>query len=90
MQQVRRGYAALTTGEDHHNVEDGTGDAEHHRSQGRIEGPYRDDGASDTGAEDTDSTPRGHDQARGGTRREDSNMILQPSSMQGQGNEWRD
>ncbi|KAL8924200.1 MAG: hypothetical protein Q9208_004164 [Pyrenodesmia sp. 3 TL-2023] len=90
MQRVRRGYAALTTGEA--NVEDGSsGDAGHHRTQGRIEAPYRDNNVtSDTGADDRD-TLRERAQARGNTQqRQDSNMILQPSSMQGQGNEWRD
>ncbi|KAL8760596.1 MAG: hypothetical protein Q9184_003228 [Pyrenodesmia sp. 2 TL-2023] len=88
MQQVRRGYAALTTGED--NVDDSNGDAEHHRNQGRIEAPYRDAITSDIGAEDTDTRQQGRDHGRDGMQREDSNMILQPSSMQGQGNEWRD
>ncbi len=89
MQQVRRGYAALTNGEDH--AEEDSENAERHRSQGRIEAPYRDeDAVSYPGADGADTSQRGHEQARDGTQRRESNMILQPSSMQGQGSEWRD
>lgn len=87
MQHVRRGYAALTSGED--NVEDGNRAHEPRRSQGRIEAPYRDEVTSDIGTEDVDTARDGQGQARTGTQRQDSRMVLQPSSIRDDENEWR-
>ncbi|KAL9025133.1 MAG: hypothetical protein Q9196_005995 [Gyalolechia fulgens] len=87
MQHVRRGYSALTAGEN--NVEGGNQAQESHRGQGRIEAPYRDEVASDAGTEDVDTERDGQARAQGGSRGQDSNMVVQPSSIREHHNEWR-
>ncbi|KAI4169592.1 MAG: hypothetical protein LQ343_005612 [Gyalolechia ehrenbergii] len=87
MQRVRRGYAALTAGDN--DVEGGHQAQESRRSQGRIEAPYHDEVASDAGTEDVDTERDGQARAQGGSRNQDSNMVLQPSSIQDDDNAWR-
>ncbi|KAL8971220.1 MAG: hypothetical protein Q9197_003393 [Variospora fuerteventurae] len=87
MQHVHGGYAALTTGENE--GEASTRNIEHDRSRGRIEAAYRDDVASEAGTEDVETGRGGHEEAREGTQRRDSNMIVQPASVGRPENEWR-
>ncbi|KAL8934320.1 MAG: hypothetical protein Q9216_005969 [Gyalolechia sp. 2 TL-2023] len=87
MQRVRRGYTALTAGEN--DVEDGIRPQEPRRSQGRIEAPYRDEVASDSGTEDVDSQREGQARAQGSSRDQHGNMIVQPSGIREHENEWR-
>ncbi|KAI4126894.1 MAG: hypothetical protein LQ338_003508, partial [Usnochroma carphineum] len=86
-QHVRRGYTALTAGEE--DVEDSHQGNERPRGQGRIEAPYSDDIPSNAGLEDADTERDGQVQTGSGAQRQDSNGVLQPSNMQGQANEWR-
>lgn len=85
MQHVRRDYAVLTNSDE---------DAENHGDgraggvQGRIEAPYRDEVTSDTdGNETVAEETQGRDHSGAGQR--GGGMVVQPSSMQGGGNEWR-
>ncbi|KAL8727743.1 MAG: hypothetical protein Q9166_005856 [cf. Caloplaca sp. 2 TL-2023] len=88
MQHVRRGYAASTTS--NHDAEHGDRGHQTRGSQGRIEAPYRDEIASEAGdTEDVTTAGSGQRDAGGGNQRYDSNMMAQPSSIQGHENEWR-
>ncbi|KAL8643447.1 MAG: hypothetical protein Q9226_008366, partial [Calogaya cf. arnoldii] len=85
MQHFRREYAGLINSRE--DAEDN--DAGHGNSvRGRIEAPYRDNVSSEVddteiGAEDA----QGHDRGDAGPR--NGGMVVQPSSMQGAGSEWR-
>ncbi|CAO1598756.1 hypothetical protein XANCAGTX0491_002516 [Xanthoria calcicola] len=82
MQRVRRQYAGLTESddevEDHRNGHGGGRGA----VQGRIEAPYRDEVATDAETETQGRDRNGPGPRAGG-------MVVQPSSMQGGGSEWR-
>lgn len=84
MQRVRRQYAAGLTESD-----DEVNDHRYgHRGggggvQGRIEAPYRDEVAPD----DAENATQGRDRNGPGPRA--GGMVVQPSSMQGGGSEWR-
>ncbi|KAL8831442.1 MAG: hypothetical protein Q9170_005291 [Blastenia crenularia] len=86
LQHVRRGYAALTNGED---TEEGHRTHESQPSRGRIEAPYRDEITSDAGTDDAGGTRDEQAQARLDAQRRDSNLVLQPSSIRDPENEWR-
>lgn len=87
MQHIRRGYAALTAGES--DVEGGTEAQESRHGQGRIEAPYRDEAESDVGIEEVDGERDQRVRAQGDSRDQHGNMILQPSSIRDEDNEWR-
>ena len=82
MQRVRRQYANLTESDD---------EVDDHRNghgagvQGRIEAPYRDEVATD----DAENGMQGRDRNRNGPGPRAGGMVVQPSSMQGGGSEWR-
>lgn len=82
-QHVRRGYAALTGGEE--NVGNGGDREANHSGQARIEARYQDEPNEDTDTRDNQERS-GHAEAQ----RRDSNLVLQPSSIREQGNEWMD
>ncbi|KAL8780152.1 MAG: hypothetical protein Q9213_006607 [Squamulea squamosa] len=86
-QHVRRGYAALTN--DDNDTENGI--RRSNEARGRIEAPYRDDPGTENDGSDQEETTAGEVQRddRRGARRHDTNMVVQPSTIQGDGNEWR-
>ncbi|KAL8749783.1 MAG: hypothetical protein Q9199_007479, partial [Rusavskia elegans] len=85
MQHVHREYAVSTNSDD---------DAENHGDgraggvQGRIEAPYRDEVTSDADGNET-ATEETHGRDRSGAGQRGGGMVVQPSSIQGGGNEWR-
>lgn len=87
MRHVRRGYVALTPGEN--DVEGGNEAQESRHGQGRIEAPYRDEIVSDAGTEEVENQRDGQARAQSGFRGQHGNMVLQPSSIRDDDNEWR-
>ncbi|KAL8847865.1 MAG: hypothetical protein Q9221_007116 [Calogaya cf. arnoldii] len=86
MQHFDREYAGLIhSGEDTEDNNDGHGDS----VRGRIEAPYRDNISSEINEDDAAA----EDEAQGQDRRDagprNGGMVVQPSSMQGAGSEWR-
>lgn len=83
MQHGRRGYPAFSdSANDRENGVQQEGSSGPHR---RIEAPYRDEPTEDAG---TRTQEQGSDHATAQGR--DGSMTVQPSSLQGHENEWRD
>ncbi|KAL9595760.1 MAG: hypothetical protein Q9219_006258 [cf. Caloplaca sp. 3 TL-2023] len=88
MASTRRDYATLAAGEN--DVEDGNRDRDTRRRQGRIEAAYRDEITSDAGTEEVDTGKDERAQARTSAQRQHSNLVVQPSGIREDGNEWRE